>query len=42
MIVIPGRDEGASLESILPIVDMDSGPAPAGASRNDEFGKVAN
>ncbi len=39
--VIPGRDEVASPESILPIVVMDSGPAPTGASRNDEGGKAA-
>jgi hypothetical protein len=35
-IVIPGRDKVASPESITTIVSMDSGPAPRGASRNDE------
>jgi len=35
-LVIPGRDEVASPESITTIVHMDSGPAPCGASRNDE------
>ena len=34
--VIPGRDEVASPESITPAVVMDSGPAPRGASRNDD------
>jgi hypothetical protein len=34
-VVIPGRDEVASPESITTIVSMDSGPAPRGASRND-------
>ena len=33
-----GAPLGASPESILPIVVMDSGPAPRGASRNDERG----
>jgi hypothetical protein len=28
--VIPGRAEGASPESILPAVVMDSGPGPSG------------
>jgi hypothetical protein len=36
-IVIPGRDKVASPESITTIVSMDSGPAPRGASRNDEL-----
>jgi len=35
-LVIPGRDEVASPESITPVVVIDSGPAPDGASRNDE------
>src|SRR5438876_9186347 len=35
-LVIPGRREAASPESITTIVSMDSGPAPEGASRNDE------
>src|SRR6266849_7677857 len=34
--VIPGRDEVASPESITTIGSMDSGPAPSGASRDDE------
>src|SRR4030088_1671491 len=34
--VIPGRREAASPESITTIVSMDSGPAPSGASRNDD------
>src|SRR6187455_1971535 len=36
MLVIPGRDEVASPESITTIESMDSGPASSGASRNDE------
>src|SRR6267378_54798 len=35
--VIPGRDAVASPESITTIGSMDSGPAPRGASRNDEL-----
>ena len=35
--VIPGRRVAASPESITTIVSMDSGPAPKGASRNDEL-----
>src|ERR1700737_4851938 len=35
-IVIPGRVEDASPEAITTIGSMDSGPAPSGASRNDE------
>jgi hypothetical protein len=35
MFVIPGRDEGASPESITTIVSMDSGLAPSGAPRKD-------
>src|ERR1700716_3600112 len=35
--VIPGRSEATSPESITTIVSMDSGPAPRGASRNDEL-----
>ena len=31
-VVIPGRDEVASPESITTIGSMDSGPAPSGAS----------
>jgi hypothetical protein len=31
-----------SPESILPAGVMDSGPAPRGASRNDEFGRAQN
>src|SRR5438105_4111323 len=34
-LVIPGRREATSPESITTIVSMDSGPAPRGASRND-------
>src|SRR6185295_6898582 len=34
--VIPGRSEATSPESITTIGSMDSGPAPRGASRNDE------
>jgi hypothetical protein len=34
--VIPGHRETMSPESITTIVSMDSGPAPSGASRNDE------
>ncbi len=34
-VVIPGRDEVASPESITTVGSMDSGPAPRGASRND-------
>jgi alkylation response protein AidB-like acyl-CoA dehydrogenase len=37
MPVIPGRDQVASPESITTIVSMDSGPAPEGASRNDDL-----
>jgi hypothetical protein len=36
MIVIPGHREAMSPESITTIGSMDSGPAPSGASRNDE------
>src|SRR5216683_1395595 len=36
--VIPGRREAASPESITTIMSMDSGPAPRGASRNDDGG----
>jgi len=36
-LVIPGRREAANAESITTIVSMDSGPAPDGASRNDEL-----
>jgi hypothetical protein len=39
--VIPGLRGSASPESILPMVVMDSGPAPSGASRNDEGGGCA-
>src|SRR5260370_34972 len=35
--VIPGRDEVANPESITTIGSMDSGPAPSGASRNDDL-----
>src|SRR6266436_4713869 len=35
LVVIPGRSEATSPESITTIVSMDSGPAPYGASRND-------
>jgi hypothetical protein len=35
-LVIPGRREASSPESITMIGSMDSGPAPKGASRNDD------
>src|SRR6266478_792247 len=39
--VIPGRSKATSPESITTIVRMDSGPAPRGASRNDEVELLA-
>jgi len=39
-IVIPGRREATSPESITTIVSMDSGLAPRGAPRNDEEGRA--
>src|SRR3981081_641474 len=40
--VIPGRSEATSPESTTTIVSMDSGPAPSGASRNDELEILAS